>query len=120
MANCPSALPTTVTRVADVPGGVVLEITSPDPDIQSALYALADLHERIGAPQGPYVHTGMHGGPGWIGHCPVIHNGTHVSYVHTKTGVRIEVRILPGQDVETLRREVYGRVAELPKWSANR
>ena len=121
MANCPSALPTTATRIEDVPGGVSVTVTSPNPDIQHALHALAALHERIGSPQGPsYDHTGMHGGPGWIGHCPVIHNGTHVSYVRTKDGVRIEVRILPGHDVTALRREIYERAAELPKWTASR
>ena len=121
MAPSPPPAPPPGPPAADVPGGVSITVTSENPDIQRALHALAALHERIGSPQGPsYDHTGLHGGPGWIGHCPVIHNGTHVSYVRTKNGVQIEVRILPGHDAVALRREVYERAAELPAWIAKR
>ncbi len=121
MANCPSALPTAITRVEDVPGGVALLITSPEPETQQVLRLLADRHERAGKPQGPSsTHTGMHGGPGTIGHCPIVHIGTHVSYVGIADGVRVEVRILPGHDVDALRREIYARVVHLPEWVAKK
>lgn len=116
MANCPSALPTAKTVAEDVPGGVALTITTTDDAARRALLSLADMHQRIGSVQGKRIeHTGMHGGPGYLGHCPVIHVGTHVSYVRVAGGVRVEVRVLPGHDVEALRREIYTRTANLSK-----
>lgn len=61
----------------------------------------------------------MHGGPGNIGHCPILHTGTQVTYSRIPHGVRFYVRALTGLDVAVLRDETRTRVANLPRWIAN-
>lgn len=118
MANCPSALPTAITRVGDLPDGVALTITVTDPAAYERLLELADLHARLGGPAGNAMeHTGRHGGPGSIGHCPIIHAATRVSFERVPEGVRFDVRALPGGDVGELRRQTRARAATLPRFA---
>jgi hypothetical protein len=118
MANCPSALRTAVTRVADLSDGVSVTVTVTDPDAYDRLLALAEVHARIGDPAGESLeHSGMHGGPGIIGHCPIIHAATRVIYERIPGGVRFAIRALPGRDLADLRRETRARAASLPRFA---
>lgn len=119
MANCPSALASAVTHVSDIPEGVAVAVTVSDPESHRRLLALADRHARIGDAEGMPQHSGLHGGPGDIGHCPIIHFGTQVTFSQIPRGVRFYVRALGGVDVVALRGETRVRVANLPRWVTN-
>jgi hypothetical protein len=119
MANCPSALSSAVTHVSDIPEGVAVAVTVSDPESHRRLLALADRHARIGDAEGMPEHSGLHGGPGDIGHCPIIHFGTQVTFSQIPHGVRFYVRALGGVDVVALRGETRVRVANLPRWVTN-
>lgn len=119
MKNCPSALWTAVTHVTDIPEGVAVEVTVTDPFNYRRLLALAEVHARIGKPGGARRHSSLHGGPGDTGRCPILHNGTEVTYSRIPNGVRFDVRAAAG-DVELLRSQTRSRVeALLPHWITN-
>jgi hypothetical protein len=119
MANCPSALSSAVTRISDSPEGVAVGVTVTDPENYRRLITLANLHARIVGPEGTLEHSGLHGGPGDIGHCPLIHNGTQITYSRIPNGVRFYVRALTGLDVAVLRGRTRARLVNLPRWIAN-
>lgn len=114
MANCPTAVQGAVTRAVNTEFGVDLTITADDPASQRRIAELAALHERIGDPDGSAPpHTGLHGGPGGIGHCPVIHDATTVTFTRLRRGVVIHLRALLPSDVARVQAIVNGRVAAL-------
>lgn len=116
MANCPATLPTAITQVTDAPGGVDVTITVADPDAHRRLLALAEIHARIGgADTSEPEHSGMHGGPGEIGHCPIIHTATQIQAAQIPHGIRFEVRAPSGGDVDKLRRDTRRRASNLPR-----
>lgn len=90
MGNCPSAVDGAVTTMTTVTGGVALDITSADLGVAREIVARANHHAAAGAPDPAAMpHTGAHGGPGDVGHCPVVHNGTRVTVTEIGGGVRI-------------------------------
>ena len=120
MANCTSALWTAVTHVTDIPEGVSIAVTVTDPFNYRRLLALAEVHARIGVPGGAREHSGLHGGPGDTGHCPILHNGTTVTFVRIPDGVRFDVRAAASLDVARLRSQSRSRAeAMLPYWVTN-
>lgn len=119
MANCPSSLSSAVTQVSDIPEGVAVAVTVSDPESHRRLLSLADRHARIGDAEGLPEHSGLHGGPGDIGHCPIIHYGTRVTFSQIPHGVVFSVRALGTIDVVALRGETRLRVANLPRRVAN-
>jgi len=112
MRNCPSAVPSAKTVMTPAPDGVELTITSPDPNAQRKIVALAQLHATWGEPiWGMPAHTGMHGGPSTIGHCPIVHAKTSVTQQEIPQGVKIHVRSeIPG---------MAGRLQEITELRVN-
>jgi hypothetical protein len=87
MRNCPSAVPGANTIATPTSTGVTLTITASGPEAQRQIHALAGLHATLQAPiWGMPDHTGMHTGPGTVGHCPIIHAGTTITYEETPNG----------------------------------
>jgi len=120
MANCPSAVAGAITNVVDAPDGVFITVTAKDPGSQSRIFALAEVHGRIGGPEGNAPeHTGLHGGPGDIGHCPIVHVATRVSFTRIPDGVRFHVRALGADGVKALQDDTRARASRVPAWIAN-
>src|SRR5512140_2723718 len=114
MRNCPSALAGAETRLTNTADGVDLEITASEPAIQRQIVDLARLHERMGLPNASELeHTGRHGGPGTIGHCPIIHTGTTVTFDRVARGAVIHVVAMAPDEVLRLQTTVADRVARL-------
>jgi hypothetical protein len=120
MRNCPSALWTAVTSITDIPDGVAVSVTVSNPFNYRRLLALAELHARSREPGGAQEHSGGHGGPGDTGRCPILHNGTEVSYARIPDGIRFDVRAEAGGDVEALRSQTRSRAAAMQSsWIVN-
>ena len=114
MRNCPSALVGATTRVIDTEDGVDLEITATDPVVQKQIIELAIVHEHLGQPNSSErAHTGLHGGSGDIGYCPIIHVGTQVTYRKRSDGAVIHVHALKPQVVPQMQKAIAERVALL-------
>lgn len=114
MRNCPSALAGATTRLTNTANGVDLEITASAPAVQQQIVELAKLHEQMGPPRSSEVeHTGKHGGPGNIGHCPVIHTGTTVTFDRLAGGAVIHVVAMAPEDVLHVQTTVADRLARL-------
>jgi hypothetical protein len=114
MRNCPSAVDGAVTKLRNQIGGVDLIITADAPVAQRRILELARLHARLGDPDGSAMeHTGRHGGPGDIGHCPVVHAATTVSVTPLPNGATIHIRALLAGDVRHLQTVISDRVARL-------
>ena len=114
MTNCPTAVKGAVTKAVNTEFGVDLTITADDPASQRRIVELAARHEQIGDPDGSVPpHTGLHGGPGGIGHCPVIHDETTVTFTRLRRGVVIHLRALLPSDVARVQSIVNSRLAAL-------
>jgi hypothetical protein len=113
MANCPSAVPGAVTELAMTSDGVDVIIAAEDPAARQQIVSLAERHMRMGGPAGLPEHSGLHGGPGSIGHCPIIHDATRITTTRTVQGVIIHVRALVPGNVKALQDETRSRVAGL-------
>jgi len=114
MRNCPSAVPTTTTTATETVSGIDLVITSPDPEARAKLASLASLQAAQGNPRWFFpLHSGMHGGPGGQGFCPVIHANTTVTWEPIAEGVRIHVSTRGTEQVTALQRATEARVRAL-------
>jgi len=114
MRNCPSALAGAETRVTNTADGVDLEITASEPAIQRQIVDLASLHQRMGLPDTSEIeHTGKHGGPGTIGHCPILHTGTTVTFDRLARGAVIHVVAMAPDEVQRVQTTVADRLARL-------
>jgi hypothetical protein len=114
MRNCPSAVPTADTAATPTDEGVDVVITSPDPDARRRIVELTRLQLTFGSPVWPQLaHTGMHGGPGTIGRCPIIHAKTSVTHEELPDGVRIHVRANDREMVPLLQQMTELRVRSL-------
>ncbi|HEX8114356.1 MAG TPA: hypothetical protein VF516_41785 [Kofleriaceae bacterium] len=112
MANCPTAVQGAVTRAVNTEFGVDLTITADDPVSQRRIVELAARHEQMGDPDGAIPpHTGRHGGPGGIGHCPVFHDSTTVTFTKLRRGAVIHLRALLPSDVTRVQAIVADRLA---------
>jgi len=112
MQNCPVAVAGATTRMTNTPSGVDLTITADDPASQRRIIELAALHERMGDPDTPAMrHTGLHGGPGGLGHCPVIHAETTVTFTRIRRGTVIHLRAVMPSDVPRVQAIVAERLA---------
>lgn len=114
MRNCPTAVPGAVTRAVNTPYGVDLTITATELASQRRIVELAGIHERMGDPDGSAIrHTGLHGGPGTLGYCPVIHDATTVTFTRLRKGVVLHLRALLPADVARVQAIVADRLAYL-------
>lgn len=113
MANCPSAVAGARTELVMTETGVDLVITADDPDARRQILALAERHMRMGDPAGLPEHSGLHGGPGTMGYCPIIHHATTITVTRTQEGVIVHVRALVPSKLKALQEETQSRVAGL-------
>jgi hypothetical protein len=114
MRNCPSAVVSATTIATPTPDGVNLTITSDDPDARRQIVKLAEFQSGLReALWFMPAHSGLHGGPGTIGYCPVIHTGTIVTYRKIADGVQIHVAARRRGEIQVLQRATESRVAAL-------
>ncbi len=114
MRNCPSAVASARTTSTPTATGVDLDITTKDPVARRQLVELARVQRDLRDPVwlAP-PHSGMHGGPGTIGHCPIVHAGTTVTYELIPDGVRIHVTARSPREVASLQQATDQRVRSL-------
>lgn len=111
MGNCPSAVTGSVTSMKVIAGGVELDITADDLDAAREIVDRANRHSAAGGPaDGAAMHSGGHGGPGDIGHCPVVHKDTTVTVTEIGGGVRITVLAVDPAQAPALERETRERI----------
>ena len=114
MRNCPNALVGTTTRVIDTKDGADVQITATDPVVQQQIIELAIVHAHLGHPNpAEPAHSGMHGGPGNLGYCPIIHTGTKVTVRRRSDGAVIHIHALHPEDVPHLQLAIADRIAQL-------
>jgi hypothetical protein len=120
MRNCPSAVPSSVTTVTETVSGVDLVITAPDPDARAQLASLARTQATLGNPRWFFPqHSGMHGGPGVQGFCPIIHASTNVTWEPIPEGVRIHIAARGTENVTALQRATEARVRAMKMMPAS-
>ncbi len=109
LARCPSALPSAVTIARDTDDGVVVTITSRDPDVSAAIQARAWHLSADARGVGPRDER-LASGP----QCPIVIDGTSVDAVDILNGSEITLRPRSHDGLESLRRTVHARVTALP------
>ena len=120
MRNCPSAVPSAVTTVTETVSGIDLVITAPDPDTRAQVASLARRQATLGNPRWFFPqHSGLHGGPGGQGFCPVIHANTTVTWEPIPEGVRIHVAARGTDQVTALQRATEARVRAMKMMPAS-
>lgn len=115
MANCPSAVDGAETRLTNTPTGVDVTVTAQNADAEALIVQLAELHTRHEGMGNAPQHTGQHGGPGTIGHCPIIHDGTQISMTSVEGGVVLHVDALAPERVKEVQAQTADRLAAMPK-----
>jgi hypothetical protein len=114
-ANCPSSLPKATTRLASTPRGVDVTVTSNDPVTAHRIVELAQLHVRGRTAEVPRPHDQHHGGPGWIGYCPVIvADQTQISMTPRPDGATLHVEARSQSRVAELQELIKARAVRLP------
>lgn len=113
MANCPSSVRGANTAVGMTTDGVDVTVTSLVPEATARIQELADLHARMGPPGSAVMHTGRHGGPGMMGHCPIVHHGTIVTVTNVVDGAVFHIRATDSARIEAIQREVQSRASAL-------
>ena len=114
MLNCPSSVEFATTRIVRRSDGVNVIITSPDPLARTQILELAAFHAQLAAPTGRSEHSGDHGGPGTIGHCPIIHDGTTVTFTPRPDGVTMHVVTPFPEHVISVQHQTEQRLARMP------
>jgi len=116
MRNCPSAIEAAATAIQPTPDGIELTITSSDADARRQIVKLAELQSGQREPMRFMPeHSGLHGGPGTSGYCPVIHTGTIVTYREIPEGVTIHVMARFLDEVWLLQRATETRAHALTR-----
>jgi len=116
MQNCPSAVPGAVTRVTDIPAGVVVAVRAPlDPiareDIQRRVQKQLELVDR--PERGAIEHTGLGTGSGRYGWCPGMLEHTSLSVEWTTDGAVMTIRADRVADVPRLQSTTHRRARAL-------
>lgn len=113
--NCPSSLPNATTRLANTPRGVDVTMTSSDAPTARRIVELAQLHVRGRTAEASHPHDQKHGGPGWIGYCPVVvTDETQVSITPLPDGATVHVEARSPSRVTELQQLVKARAVRLP------
>lgn len=110
MGNCAAAVDGAVTAMSRIAGGVSLDITAADPGAAREIVARARHADDGPADPAARSHTGEHGGPGDVGHCPILHNGTSVTVTEIGGGVRVVVLADDPTQVDALVTETRARL----------
>lgn len=118
MLNCPSAVASARTTVVATERGVDLVITAEAQVARDEIVRLAERAATMNGGEGVAEHSGMHGGPGTQGYCPIVHQGTAVTYTATPEGAIIHVQALAAEDVAAVQSEARARAARFEKPTA--
>lgn len=115
MANCPSAAPGAHTTVANIPDGVQLTVTAPDPTQQQEIRRRAQKQLAVGMHEqrGALEHTGQGTGSGKFGYCPGMIQDTVVSVDELPDGARITVRANQPSGIPRLQKDTAQRAEAL-------
>lgn len=114
MANCPNAVAGATTRVVDTADGVEVQISAADVTAKQRIRELSEVQAQQSEPvRSAPEHSGLHGGPGSIGHCPILHEGTRVTMTVTDAGATLHVAALEPARVKALQDETAARAAAL-------
>lgn len=116
MLNCPSAVESARTTVRNTERGVDVTVTTTDPAARVELIKLAHFHASQDRMSDWPEHTGKHGGPGSIGHCPILHEGTVITLSDTENGVILHVVARSSDRVRWLQEQTAERAASIPSW----
>lgn len=117
MMNCPSAVEGARTRLRMTPGGVDVIVTAGDPRARAEIVALAEYHAGFAGELTEWPeHSGRHGGPGTLGHCPIIHDRTAISLSPLADGVTLHVTTGVPEHVKSVQDQTAQRLASLPRW----
>ena len=116
MMNCPSAVESATTRLRMTSTGVDVMVTSQDPRARIDIVTLASYHARLegGLTTWP-AHSGFHGGPGTVGHCPIVHDRTAISLSPLTDGVTLHVTTDLPEHVTEVQTQTAQRLATLPR-----
>lgn len=115
MLNCPSAVATARTSVVATERGVDLVITAEAQVARDEIVRLVERAATMNGGVGVAEHSGMHGGPGTIGYCPIVHEGTAVTFTPTPEGAVVHVQALAPENVAALQEETRARAARFEK-----
>lgn len=97
------------------PRGVDVSVTSNDRRIEHRIVELA-VYQASGLSRKPSrPHNQLHGGPAWIGYCPIIVNDyTRVTATLIPHGATLHVEALSLSTVPELQEVIKARAARLP------
>ena len=116
MENCPSAVGGAVTRVTDIPAGVVVAVKAPlDPIAQMEVRRRVQKQlELVDRPErGAIEHTGLGTGSGRYGFCPGMLEHTSLSVEWTTDGAVMTIRADRAEDVKRLQSITHRRARAL-------
>ena len=115
MEHCPSAVPGSVTKIADRKDGVELTVTALDKTKQEEIRRRAHRQESISiqSARGAIEHTGEGTGSGQFGYCPGMIEGTHVTAMDVPEGARLTVQSAQPSQVKKLQRITKERAEAL-------
>lgn len=116
MMNCPSAVEGAQTRVVRTPAGVDVFVTAAEPEAEREIRKLAEYHARMDRFTDWPEHSGFHGGPGTLGHCPIIHDRTRITHSLIAGGAALHVTALHPEHVASVQHQTEQRLARLPTW----
>jgi hypothetical protein len=119
-ANCPSSLPGTTTRLVMTTRGVDVSVTSMDSRIAHRIVALARFHASGRTAEVSRPHDQKHGGPGWIGYCPIlVTDQTMVTMTPIDHGATLHVDARSPSQVTELQQAVKARAVRLPGYTSS-
>ena len=117
MANCPSAAPGAVTKVAQTKKAVVVTVTAKDPKDKAAVAEIqkrAALLATLDASADTDVkHTGKGTGGGGLGKCPVVMDDVTVKMKKEKTGASLTLTPKDASKLADLAKTAKDRAAAL-------
>jgi hypothetical protein len=118
MRSCPPATPGVQTSLRMTDAGIDVIMRAKDPIARAEMERLAELHaHRDRLAQAP-EHSGQHGGPGTIGHCPIIHEGTKIQISSIPDGVVLHVTARTPNHVKSVQLQTVSRLHTMPQWLA--
>jgi TusA-related sulfurtransferase len=115
MANCPSAVVGSTTRLSNRADGVELTVVAADARAQQEIRRRARRQEAVSAQsaRGALEHTGQGTGSGRFGFCPGMSQGTTVRAEALSKGARIKVQASDPSTVRQLHQETAKRLDAL-------
>lgn len=102
------------------PRGVDVSVTSKNGRIEHRIVELAVYQASSLSANRSRPHNQLHGGPAWIGYCPVIVNDhTKITVTLIPHGVMLHVEALSPSLVTELQETIKARAARLPGYASS-